>query len=35
MLLSEESHIVEVMGENTSPSDYIFASKNPTLETLR
>lgn len=23
------------MGENLSPSDYIFASKNPSLETLR
>ena len=35
MLLSEESHQVEIMGENMSPQDYIFASKKPTLETLR
>lgn len=35
MLLDSEQHTVEVMGENLSPSDYIFASKNPSLETLR
>lgn len=35
MILSDESHKAEVLGENLSPSDYIFASKTPTLETLR
>lgn len=35
MLVSDESHRVEVLGENLSPQNYIFASKKPTLETLR
>lgn len=35
MLVKEETHTVEVLGENQDPENYILSGKNPTLEVLR
>lgn len=35
MLIQEDSHKIEILGENQDPENYILAGKSPTLEILR
>lgn len=35
MLIKTEEHVVEILGENLSPENYVLAGKRPSLELLR
>lgn len=35
MVIKSEDHVVEILGENMSPENYILAGKRPSLEVLR
>jgi asparaginyl-tRNA synthetase len=35
MLIKEQEHNIEILGENLDPENYILAGKSPTLEILR
>lgn len=35
MVIKEESHSIEILGENLDPENYILSGKTPSLEILR
>ena len=35
MVIKSEDHLVEILGENMGPENYILAGKRPSLEVLR